>query len=521
LHLERAAEALRREHPVLSAGSPIQTWQKVLLAAVAVAFTAGVTLAPQTTLPAFLAALALPFFCVVLLRSLSLWHLWTRPRAVAQDARSDRPESARDPPAYTVLVPLYREAHVVPSLLKALSAIDYPEGRLEILLIVESIDLATRSALKAAALKAHMRVVTVPDGAPRTKPRALNYALLEARGDYVVVYDAEDIPEADQLRRAQALLSSNPRIGCVQARLNIYNSEASWLTRQFTIEYTALFDCILPTLQRLRLPVPLGGTSNHFPRRVLLEAGGWDPYNVTEDADLGIRLARRGWTVEVLDSTTWEEAPERFGVWRGQRTRWLKGWMQTYLVHMREPWRLLRELGLRRFLGLQALMGGVVLSALVHPWFYVLAVLDAALGLIAVAPDTVTGHALWWLGIFNLATGYVTAVALGGAAVSARGGRALATHALLMPIYWLLVSLAAYRALWQLVTAPYLWEKTEHAARARGNSGAGARPLGGVEGLDPARAGGSAVLSMRVGGSRRARSGRGPLARREAPQRTG
>jgi cellulose synthase/poly-beta-1,6-N-acetylglucosamine synthase-like glycosyltransferase len=305
----------------------------------------------------------------------------------------------------------------------------------------------------------------VPDGEPRTKPRALNFALLHASGDYVVVYDAEDMPEPDQLHRALARLKSAPRVGCVQARLNIYNSDESWLTRQFTIEYTALFDCILPTLERLGLPVPLGGTSNHFPRRVLEKAGGWDPYNVTEDADLGIRLARLGLKVEVLPSTTWEEAPRTFTVWRGQRTRWLKGWMQTYLVHMREPLRLLRELGVRRFLGLQVLMGGLILSALVHPWFYVLAVLDAAFQVLSIPAETIAGRVLWWVGLFNLVAGYVTGVALGGVAVAGRGRLGLASHALLMPFYWLLISFAAYRAMWQLLKAPYLWEKTEHSAR--------------------------------------------------------
>jgi cellulose synthase/poly-beta-1,6-N-acetylglucosamine synthase-like glycosyltransferase len=185
--------------------------------------------------------------------------------------------------------------------------------------------------LACTQLDAHMQVLVVPEGAPRTKPRATQYALQFARGEYVVVYDAEDAPEPDQLRRALAALrAGGERLGCLQAQLNIYNSDATWFTRQFTVEYTALFDCILPTLERLRLPVPLGGTSNHFPRAVLDAVGGWDPYNVTEDADLGIRLARAGWHVGVLNSTTWEEAPPTFRIWKGQRTRWLKGWMQPH-----------------------------------------------------------------------------------------------------------------------------------------------------------------------------------------------
>ncbi len=338
--------------------------------------------------------------------------------------------------------------------------------KLEVLLIVESIDAETRAALRASRLEPHMRVLVVPDGEPRTKPRACQYALQFARGEYVVVYDAEDAPEPDQLRRAlQALRAAPDRLGCLQAQLNIYNSGASWLTRQFTIEYTALFDCILPTLERLELPVPLGGTSNHFPRAVLLAVGGWDPYNVTEDADLGIRLARAGWQVGVLSSTTWEEAPPIFSVWRGQRTRWLKGWIQTYGVHMREPRRLWRELGARRFLGFQVLMGGLILSALVHPWFYALLALDLWQGRLLGVPGSVFGQSLLWIGIFNLIAGYVSAIGLGAVAAARRGRPGLAAHAILMPVYWLAISFAAYRALAQLITAPYYWEKTEHCVR--------------------------------------------------------
>jgi len=167
----------------------------------------------------------------------------------------------------------------------------------------------------------------------------------------------------------------------------------------------------------------------------------------------------------MLASTTWEEAPPTFRIWLGQRTRWLKGWMQTYLVHMREPRRLWRELGVRRFLGLQVLMGGLILSSLVHPWFYLLLALDLWQGRLLGMPHTLAGGSLLWLGVFNLVAGYVSAIALGSVAAARRGRLGLAVHALLMPAYWLAISYAAYRALAQLVTAPYYWEKTEHTAR--------------------------------------------------------
>jgi glycosyltransferase XagB len=237
------------------------------------------------------------------------------------------------------------------------------------------------------------------------------------------------------------------------------------LTRQFAIEYSALFDATLPALQRLKLPVPLGGTSNHFPRKVLEDAGRWDPFNVTEDADLGIRLARRGFRVEILESTTWEEAPADFQAWRNQRTRWLKGWMQTYLVHMRRPLQTARELGAVRFLGLQILMGGLILSALVHPWFYAAAAWHVLAGASAPFDRALLSNPIALLGLSNLVLGYVTGIALGAVAVAARKRHDLIRSTLTMPVYWLLISLAAYRALFQLIREPYRWEKTPHRPR--------------------------------------------------------
>jgi cellulose synthase/poly-beta-1,6-N-acetylglucosamine synthase-like glycosyltransferase len=435
-------------------------WQRRAMLLGALLLFVSALAAPRATLAALLAFLAVPFLCVIAIRALALSTL-VRARALA------RPVSERWSddmlPRYSVLVPLFHEAEVLEQLVAALAAIDYPKDRLQILLILESVDRQTRTKLMGMRLPANVSAIVVPDGQPRTKPRALNYALQWASGQYVVVYDAEDIPDPRQLRDAIAILApENGRVGCVQARLGIYNARDGWLTRQFAIEYAALFDAILPALERLRMPVPLGGTSNHFPRAVLDAIGGWDPYNVTEDADLGIRLSRAGYEVRILNSTTGEEAPGEFSCWLRQRTRWLKGWMQTYLVHMRQPGALLRELGARRFLGLQVLMGGLILSTLVHPWFYVLALFDVALGPAPGLSDTALWRALWVFGLLNLVAGYATAVVLGWAAALNRGGARLAAHAALMPVYWLAISLAAYRALYQLVRDPYLWEKTAH-----------------------------------------------------------
>lgn len=462
--MDEAVYGLLRRYPVSSAGSRIWIRQVVAGAVAAGLIGGGLSTMPEVTLSTLAALVAFPFLCITLLRIVALCEVV----CFASIGRDRRPPAllgvdAADLPAYSVLVPLFQEANVLGGLVQSLQALDYPAARLEVFLILEEEDLETQAAVLAFDLPAYFRTIVVPDQAPRTKPKALNYALPFARGEFVVVYDAEDRPEPDQLRRALDLFRQGPaQLGCVQAQLNIYNPRASWFTRQFTIEYSALFDAILPALTRIGLPIPLGGTSNHFRRKVLVDAGAWDPFNVTEDADLGFRLARRGWRTAVLASTTWEEAPPVFGPWFRQRTRWLKGWMQTYLVHTRQPLRLVRELGLRGALGIHVLMGALILSALVHPLFYAVLGYHALSGEVLARADTGLGAVLWTIAWINLSAGYLVSILVGALSVSRRGRPGLAASALLMPVCWLLVSAAAYRALYQLATDPYRWEKTAH-----------------------------------------------------------
>lgn len=369
----------------------------------------------------------------------------------------------RELPVYTLLVPLYREEAVVDGLVAALLALDYPPERLDIQLLVEADDPRTQARLRALRLPAHIQIVTLPDRLPKTKPKALNVGLALARGSLVAVYDAEDLPDPDQLRRAAARFAAAPAdLACLQASLTVYNWQETWLSRQFAIEYAALFDVLLPALARLRLPMPLGGTSNHFRIGPLRAAGAWDAYNVTEDADLGLRLARCGYGCGVLASSTREEAPIGFGGWLRQRTRWLKGWIQTYLVNMRRPGRLWREVGTWRFLAIQAIFGGVIASALVHPLAAALLVRHVIAGDIFHAAD-LAGLAVGGLCAASLAAGYLSGFALGLAGLAKRPAMApLAADLAALPVYWLLMSLAAYRALWQLWRAPHHWEKTRH-----------------------------------------------------------
>ena len=481
--MDAAINGLWRRAEEMSARTPHPAWQVLLLVSLVGLTIGGILAAPDVAVSALAAVLALPFLCVVLIRCCAISELLrpsARQKLLAASSRLDDASLS----VYTVLVALYREADVLPGLIQALAAIDYPAAKLQILLALESDDLETRRVAEALDLPGNVTVVIVPDRGPRTKPKALNYALGLARGDFVVVYDAEDLPQPDQIRRALALFqSAGPTLACVQAQLDIHNAEANWLTRQFTLEYAALFGAILPALERLNVPIPLGGTSNHFRADVLRRIGTWDPYNVTEDADLGFRIAREGFGTATLTCATWEEAPEQFGNWFRQRTRWLKGWMQTYLVHNREPRRLLRELGWKRWLGLHVLMGSILLSVLVHPWAYLLLIVDGANGRLFGEASSPLQQWLWWIAVMNLGLGYASAIMLGALAAVRKGRPGLAKHSLLTPLYWLLISCAGYRALFQLVRAPYLWEKTKHRTSALSSLSTGRaalKPTGGT-----------------------------------------
>ena len=285
---------------------------------------------------------------------------------------------------------MFREARVLPQLAAALKVLDYPPAKLDIKFVLEEVDAETIAAARALKLPPHFEILIVPDGAPRTKPRALNYALQFASGDYLVIYDAEDRPDPAQLRKAAAHFRKAAEVVvCLQGRLIFDNASENWLAKQFTIEYASLFGGILPMLDKARLPMPLGGTSNHFRTRTLRQLGGWDAHNVTEDADLGMRIYRAGLRAEVLElAPPLRRRACQPGNWLRQRTRWLKGWMQTYCVHMRQPLRLLRELGLRGFLAFQGHFAGIIVAALVHPWSYVLLIHDAARGTLFARPET-------------------------------------------------------------------------------------------------------------------------------------
>lgn len=367
----------------------------------------------------------------------------------------------KDMPMYTILVPMFKEPDTLPILSSALRRMDYPLSKLDVKLILEEDDDETIEAAKALGLEGIFEIIRVPDSLPKTKPKACNYALKFARGEYVTIYDAEDKPEADQLKRVVAAFkNASKNTVCIQARLNYFNARQNWLTRMFTLEYSLWFDFYLPALEALRIPIPLGGTSNHFRMKVLREVDAWDPFNVTEDADLGVRLTQLGYRVGVVNSTTFEEANSKFGNWIRQRSRWIKGYMQTYLVHMRNPLAFYRSVGTVGFWGFQFFIGGTVINALLTPWLlgmYLFWVFTQTQLLNYVFPP-----ALLYISLFNLLFGNGFFIYVSALGAFKRNYFYLIPYAMTVPFYWLMMSIAAYKAIWQLIHNPFYWEKTEH-----------------------------------------------------------
>ncbi len=363
-------------------------------------------------------------------------------------------------PVFTILVPLYKEAESIPRLVQALKRLDYPATRLDIKLIVEEDDANTLAAIHREAPPACFEIIRVPYSEPRTKPKACNFALQFARGEFITIYDAEDAPEPQQLKKAvYQFRTCSHDVVCLQARLNYYNRRENLLTALFSLEYATLFDFLIPGLYRLRLPIPLGGTSNHFRTHILRQIGEWDPYNVTEDADLGIRLASKGYKTLPLDSLTLEEAPITLWAWMKQRTRWIKGYMITWLVAMRRPVQLFRTLGPWGFLGFQLFIGGASFVYLITPILWTMMVLWVT-GIVDAAYMPPAWVQMACLGVLGAGVAVQWAIACWVASMRLWWDEWLAL--LLFPLYWLLHSIACYRALWQLLTAPFYWEKTSH-----------------------------------------------------------
>ncbi|MEF3046153.1 glycosyltransferase family 2 protein [Pseudotabrizicola sp. L79] len=426
--------------------------------------------APLLAIAVVLLAMAL-IAPTALLWGLTVWAVVTLILAaalkIAAAVASLQPEAPRPPPpvmarlpVVSVMVALYRESDIAPRLISRLGRLDYPQELLDIVLVVEAEDQMTRSALAMTDLPSWMRVVVVPDGKVKTKPRALNFALDHCRGTIVGVYDAEDAPEPDQIRKVvDRFCSLGPEVACLQGVLDFYNPTTNWLSRCFTIEYATWFRLILPGLQRLGLPIPLGGTTLFFRRSVLEDLGGWDAHNVTEDADLGIRLYRHGYRTELIDTSTGEEANCRALPWVKQRSRWLKGYMMTWATHMRDPRLLWRQLGPWRFAGFQVLFLCTLSQFLLMPvlWSFWLAVLAVP----HPVADGLPSIALQGLGGLFLFT-EIANITLGCIGLRRTKHRLSLLWVPTLQLYFPLGALASYKALWEVVRNPFYWDKTMH-----------------------------------------------------------
>ena len=391
---------------------------------------------------------------------LTLLKIATAVAALRAPQDTTPPLNRADLPTISLLVALYGEAEIAPRLIRRLSALDYPRDRLDVIVLLESSDTATCTAIAGIDLPPWMRVIAVPDGRIRTKPRALNFGLDFTRGSIIGIYDAEDAPASDQLLKVAATFANAPpRLGCLQGMLDFYNPATNWIARCFTLEYAAWFRLFLPGLVRLGLPIPLGGTTLFLRRDAVLEVGAWDAHNVTEDADLGLRLARRGWQTGMLSSVTMEEANCRPVPWIKQRSRWTKGYLMTWLVHMRAPRALLRDLGPRRFAAVQVLIVGSLMQGIATPVFWSLWLVAMGLSHPVLAwmdAQTLTNIAPVLIGVQILDFG-LNALAM------RRAGHAVPWLWLpLLKPYALLTSFAAAKALVEAVTCPFHWDKTKH-----------------------------------------------------------
>jgi cellulose synthase/poly-beta-1,6-N-acetylglucosamine synthase-like glycosyltransferase len=402
------------------------------------------------------------FFLISILFKLCLAIIGSRFELYQAVNRKELREVKEDElPIYTILLPVYKEDKLIKKLIWNLQSLDYPREKLDIKLLIEEDDDKTLNAVKMLDFPGVFEVIIVPVHMPKTKPKACNYGLHFSRGEYLTIYDAEDVPDSDQLKKVVTLFNKLPaHYACIQCALNYFNRNENFLTRMFTLEYSYWFDYMLAGLDTLDIPIPLGGTSNHFKFEVLMELGGWDPFNVTEDADLGVRAYAKGYKVAIINSTTYEEANNEMFNWVRQRSRWIKGYMQTHLVHMRNPVQLWRKIGWKGFLGFNFFIGATPLTFLVYPLllgvFLCYLFFDLS-SIRSIFPDWVL-----FISIINLMVGNILMIYVNMMAVFKRRYYELILFAIANPIYWLLHSWAAYKGLYQLIVKPFYWEKTDH-----------------------------------------------------------
>ncbi len=475
--LDEAINGLSRRFPESSAKQTFTPIQVIFLWGVLTAILLGLIVAAGATIVIVNTVINVFYFVCVAFKSLLV--LAGANRNTSHKVDREEIAALRDDelPVYTVQVPVYKEPKVIPHLVKQLANLDYPVVKLDVKVLLEEDDSATIEAFKASNPPPNFHAVIVPAAQPKTKPKACNYGLWVSLGDYLTIFDAEDLPESDQIKKVLAAFRKlPPNVVVIQGALNYFNWPENFLTKMFTLEYSNWFDYTLPGMEALDVPIPLGGTSNHFKTDKLLELGAWDPFNVTEDADLGVRATARGYTVATIDSTTYEEANRAYGNWIRQRSRWIKGYMQTFLVNMRNPFKLIRRIGLKAFFGFVMFIGGTPFIFLMNPLLWGIFLI----WLVTRAEIFSDWFPSWllFLTFFNLLLGNFMAVYVCILAVFKRKTYPLSIYALANPLYWMMHAYASYKALYQLLVKPFYWEKTEHGLSTMAPVGSASRVPG-------------------------------------------
>lgn len=438
--------------------------QKIILLCFLIMLFFGIGIDWHTTIMALIAAVTVLYFIDLLFNIFLIYRSFSQSSQITVKKKEMRKIKESAWPKYTVFCPLYKEWEVLPQFVTAITQLDYPKDKLQVLLLLEENDQKTIEKATSLNLPKYFQIIIVPHSLPKTKPKALNFGMRFAQGEYAVIYDAEDIPEKDQLKKAYlAFRKTDKRVVCVQAKLNYYNPHQNLLTRLFTAEYSLWFDLILPGLQSINAPIPLGGTSNHFRLNDLKKLKGWDPFNVTEDCDLGIRLAKRGYRTTIVDSSTFEEANSHPLNWLRQRSRWIKGYLQTYFIHMRSPKDFVFSLKEPDILTFQLIVGGKVLSMFLNPFMWLTTVTYFVFRpWVGAFIESFYPPPIMYMGFFCLIFGnflYLYCYMIG---CVRRKYYDLVKYVFLIPLYWLGMSLAGWKALYELVKKPHYWAKTVH-----------------------------------------------------------
>ena len=451
-------------HPHEIALHRLSGYQIYFLSALAILVMLFLFFSWHTTLVVLMATITFLYFADLLFNLFLIYRSFSKsPEIVVSDEEiAQVPEQQW--PAYTIFCPLYNEAAVLPQFVEAMSKMDYPKEKLQVMLLLEDDDKKTIEAARTMNLPSYFTIQVVPHSHPKTKPKAMNYGLKKATGEYIVVYDAEDIPEAKQLKKAViAFQKEGEKTVCIQAKLNFYNPHQNILTRVFTAEYSLWFELVLTGLQSINAPIPLGGTSNHFRKKDLHILRGWDSFNVTEDADLGIRLVKAGYRTAIVESTTLEEANSNGINWFWQRTRWIKGYIQTYFIHMRRPGDFPGIHKKPHFITFQLIVGGKVLSMFINPTMWAITILYFIFRNIAGAfIETLFSPAIFYMAASSLVFGNFLYMYYYMIGCKKHGHDELVKYAFLVPLYWLAMSIAAWVAFYKFITEPHHWSKTKH-----------------------------------------------------------